>query len=351
MTSPTPWLVVTTINPPNDAMRTLADGSIDKGWNFVVIGDTKSPDTFDLPGSRFYSVDDQVGTGLAYAKECPTRHYCRKNIGYLLAAQSGATHLVETDDDNIPLSSFFDLEAFTTDAPRSTGAGWCNVYRYFDGGASWPRGLPLDAVQADTKWMDAADADKGEARTPIIQYLADDNPDVDAIYRLVHQLPMTFAQGRKIAMGSGSWCPFNSQATVWEPRAFPLLYLPAYCSFRMTDIWRSFVAQRVAWAQGWSVLFASPRVRQERNEHDLMRDFADEVPGYLHNRAIAETLDAVEIEPGAESMPKAVRDCYAALVKLGVIEDKELPLLDAWLADLASAQASSLETAGAGGAS
>ena len=47
----------------------------------------------------------------------------------------------------------------------------------------------------------------------------------------------------------------------------------------MTDIWRSFVAQRIAWTNNWSVLFDEPTVWQERNEHDLMRDFRDEVPG------------------------------------------------------------------------
>ena len=73
---------------------------------------------------------------------------------------------------------------------------------------------------------------------PIQQGLADENPDVDAIYRLVLPLPVQFETGRRIALKRGVWSPFNSQNTAWWPDAFPLLYLPAYCSFRMTDIWR-----------------------------------------------------------------------------------------------------------------
>ena len=46
----------------------------------------------------------------------------------------------------------------------------------------------------------------------------------------------------------------------------------------MTDIWRSFVAQRIAWANGWAILFHEPTVWQDRNEHNLMRDFRDESP-------------------------------------------------------------------------
>jgi hypothetical protein len=103
----------------------------------------------------------------------------------------------------------------------------------------------------------------------------------------------------------------------------------------MTDIWRSFVAQRIAHVNGWAVLFHKSTVYQERNEHDLMRDFADEVPGYLHNEAIRKALDALELPSGAEAVPEAMRLSYRCLVDMGVVGDGELALLDAWLQDLA----------------
>src|SRR5438270_335676 len=81
--------------------------------------------------------------------------------------------------------------------------------------------------------------ERKEIYCPIQQGLADENPDVDAIYRLAFPLPLTFRTDRRIALGGSAWCPFNSQNTTWTREAFPLLYLPSYCSFRMTDIWRS----------------------------------------------------------------------------------------------------------------
>ena len=123
--------------------------------------------------------------------------------------------------------------------------------------------------------------------SPIQQGLANQNPDVDAIYRLVLPLPLDFVEAAPVALGKGAWCPFNSQNTTWWSEAFPLLYLPFHCSFRMTDIWRSFVAQRIAWENGWSILFHNATVFQERNEHSLIRDFEEEIPGYLNNRAMA----------------------------------------------------------------
>ncbi len=87
----------------------------------------------------------------------------------------------------------------------------------------------------------------------------------------------------------------------------------------MTDIWRSFVAQRIAGENAWPILFLGPTVWQERNVHSLMGDFADEVPGYLHNRRIGDTLAALTIRPGVTALADNVRICYEALISLGIV--------------------------------
>jgi STELLO glycosyltransferases len=159
---------------------------------------------------------------------------------------------------------------------------------------------------------------------------------VDAIYRLLLPLPISFRQDPPIVLDRGRWCPFNSQNTTTFPEAYPLLYLPACCSFRMTDIWRSFVAQRILWTCDWRVSFHASSVWQDRNDHDLLRDFADEVPGYLHNARIAEVLSALDLPAGEKNIPANLTRCYASLVELGVVAREELALLAAWLADLGS---------------
>src|SRR5256886_7991772 len=172
---------------------------------------------------------------------------------------------------------------------------------------------------------------KKDAACPIQQGLADGNPDVDAIYRITLSLPQTFRRDISVALGPGSWCPFNSQNTAWWPDAYPLLYLPAHCSFRVTDIWRSFVAQRISWANDWHILFHGPDVTQERNPHNLLRDFADEIPGYLQNRAICEALAQLELPRGTTHIADNLRTCYQALVIGGWLPDAELKLLEDWL--------------------
>ncbi len=241
-------IVVTSVSPPNSSLQALADGARARGMDFLVMGDTKSPAEFTLEGCEFYDVARQGETGFKYAKLCPTRSYARKNIGYLISIAGRAPVILETDDDNIPRESFWDERQLNIEAPRLASAGWVNVYGYFTDAILWPRGLPLDAVQASLPDFDSLTS--GTSECPIQQGLADGDPDVDAIYRLILPLPQTFRTDRRVILDPGSWCPFNSQNTTWFPQVYPLMYLPAYCSFRMTDIWGSFVAQRIAWANG-----------------------------------------------------------------------------------------------------
>jgi hypothetical protein len=304
----------------------------DSSWKFYLIGDERSPRDFYLEGCDFYDLARQKDTGFRFAAGCPTGHYARKNLGYLLAIRDGCDLILETDDDNLPLPGFWDNRTRNCTCPRTSHAGWLNVYRYFSDSTIWPRGLPLDAIHSpipDFHSMPEIGAD-----CPIQQGLVDRNPDVDAIYRLVLPLPIQFAGGRRLALGAGSWCPINSQNTAWWPAAYPLLYLPAFCSFRMTDIWRGFVAQRIAWENGWSILFHSPNAEQERNEHSLIRDFEQEVPGYLNNHKIVELLERTNLRSGVDGILDNLVVCYEALVRGGFIGQAELLLLGAWCDDL-----------------
>ena len=177
---------------------------------------------------------------------------------------------------------------------------------------------------------------------PIQQGLADNSPDVDAVWRLVMDRPLTFDEGPSVLLPPGTWCPFNSQSTWWWPSAFPLMYLPSHCSFRMTDIWRSFVAQRCLWELGHGLVFHAAEVVQERNPHDLAKDFELEVPGYLHNASITGALGNLELRPGAGAVADNLIRCYESLVTGGHLPTEELDGVRAWLDDLETVLASGL---------
>ncbi len=324
-------IALTTINPPTRAVQDIARDAPRLGAHFVIAGDQKSPKNFDQPGALYLDLDAQRASGFKYAKIAPPRHYARKNLAYLVLIHAGATIIIETDDDNLPTDGFWaGRDAFAV-ARVATGEGWMNVYSYFANNHVWPRGFPLEFVNAPpAAWESLA---VKSVFCPIQQGLADANPDVDAIYRLILPLPVYFRRAEPLAL-LGPWCPFNSQNTTWWRVAFPLLYLPYYCSFRMTDIWRSFVAQRILYLNGWSVLFHQATVIQERNDHNLLKDFEEEIPGYLANSRIKEELSAIDLPAGEANIPSAMRKCYERLAALKIVGEQELGLLDAWLDDI-----------------
>ncbi len=322
------WIVITTINPPTASLEVIAS-LCRTGWRAVVVGDTKTPADWNCPGVDYLPVDRQKQMFGDLADLIPYRHYCRKNLGYLYAIRNGAQLVIDTDDDNIPYESFGKQINRRVTGRLLSGPGWVNVYKWFiDGLQIWPRGLPLDAIDSVgnmsriTRSYDC----------PIQQYLADNDPDVDAIFRLTCKGEFRFRRDEQpIVLDRDCWVPLNSQNTVYFADAFPLLYLPCFVSFRMTDIWRSLVAQVALWRCGLHTSFHAPTVEQIRNQHDLMKDFADEVVGYLDNRRIASALTtaAADIPAGLTLSAVALR-LWESLQAIGTIPAKEMVIIRQW---------------------
>jgi hypothetical protein len=327
------FLVITTIAEQNHpVLIKFAEESSFHQVPFIIVGDTKSPKEFNLKGCDFYSIERQQSLNFELSRSLPVKHYARKNLGYLIAISKGAEIIIETDDDNLPLSDFWKNRIKIVNAHLLVDKGWVNIYKYFTGVHIWPRGFSLERIPDNLPETEKLIS----VECPIQQGLADENPDVDAIYRLILPLPITFNKAENVALGNNSICPFNSQNTTWFKEAFPLLYLPSFCSFRMTDIWRSFIAQRIAWTCGWAVLFHQSTVIQQRNDHNLMNDFRDEISGYNNNEQITCCLKELKLKEGPENIPANMIRCYEKLTRLGVIDQNEMVLLDSWLKDINS---------------
>lgn len=309
--------VITTINEPTKAVKEIA-----KRLPLIVIGDEKTPISWlcSIENATYYNGK------LPFSYQPPTNHYARKNVGYLLAMQHGADCIYDTDDDNIP-NDHWRLRERECKAMTGEKKGWCNVYANFTKYAIWPRGLPLNEIHSKIRL-----SEPNEISSPIHQGLADNSPDVDAIWRLTRGGVIKFEYDRSVHLAPGTWAPFNSQSTWWFKEAFPLMYLPQYCSMRMTDIIRSFVAQRCLWEMGYGVVFHSPsEVVQERNYHDLMKDFEDEIQGYLMNNRIKQALDELILVGGIMSN---MIDCYVELIRIGILPEDEYNSVRNWIDDI-----------------
>ena len=326
------FVVITTIQEPTPSVRKVA-GALDRlGGHLLIVGDRKGPKQYDVPGTELPSFEAQLETPFRLARLLPEGHYARKNLGYLAAFQRGATCIYETDDDNAPLPNWGGRSCQTM-ACMVRAERWINVYGHFSDEHVWPRGFPLEEVRRP---VEVHDQRLCSVMAPIQQGLANGSPDVDATWRLIYDRAIDFKLRAPLALEQGTWCPFNSQATWWWRDAFPLMYLPSRCPFRMTDIWRSFIAQRCLWELGGCLVFHAAEVYQDRNQHNLMADFRDEIPGYLRNNEIVDALSQLGLIQGQDGAQENLVRCYERLVQIGVFDSVELELVHSWIEDLNS---------------
>ncbi len=331
--------VVTTIQSPTLALKELATMAHDRSELLYVIGDKKSPLSFTLPGAQYLSVQEQLKLNFKIIELLPWNSYTRKMLGYLAAAKAGCHFIRETDDDNFPLSSYFC--EFSSDlqvrSPKVLGQ-WINPYVYFSNEYIWPRGFPIELIEKDRQHSISASSDFTNttvSKIGVMQGLANGAPDVDALYRLVvnNSDRFMFDDNGPLLIPKGTFAPFNSQVTLWNIELLPLMYLPQTCTFRMTDIWRSFIATHLMHLNGYELIFTGVSAFQERNVHDLIRDFMDEVPGYLGNARLVSELTNIKLVGGMENLGTDLRAIYTHLHAEGFFRIDELECLELWLED------------------
>jgi len=182
------WIVLTTINHPTKAVLEFAEIATKRGWGFVVVGDTKTPVDWKVDGVEYLSIEKQHELYGEYSLESPVRHYARKNFGYLYAIAHGATIIIESDDDNRPYENFGLAMEKSVKGLLVGNAKWVNLYKHFSDELIWPRGLPLDNIHEKGSVL-SADINFD---CHIQQYLADLDPDVDAIFRLIYKENVIF---------------------------------------------------------------------------------------------------------------------------------------------------------------
>ena len=323
-------LVITTINKPNNVIKRFLTLCRKYQINYIIIGDKKTPPypkIFPLINTREQKkLDFKINSTLPY------NSYSRKNIGFLLAMKNKSKIIIETDDDNFPKNIFFKNLDLKKKIIELSGPKWINMLNIFykKNVLIWPRGFPLSLINQKKKIIKKLKI----ITSPVQQRMCDGNPDVDAIFRLINRHDDYKFKNDNYALSSNSLCPFNSQNTVWHELAFPLMYLPSYCTMRATDIWRGFIALRIIKNYNWNLTFLKSTVIQKRNIHNLMDDFNQEYPVYKNTVNFNEILNNTKLSPKYEDMLINIYNCYFVLVKDKILEKKELVLLSKWLIDI-----------------
>lgn len=320
-------IVITSIYPPTEAIAKFSES---KEYKLYVVGDKKTPSNWNWPNVVFISIDRQKSSDYSLANLLPFDHYCRKMLGYLEAIKDKANFIYDTDDDNIPYEnwSFPDFNGefdYIDDC-----MGFINIYQLYTEQKIWPRGLPLRLINKNFNL--GKSVSKKIIKVGVWQGLADEDPDVDAVYRLTRDEACYFNKRNPVVLGHDTISPFNTQNTLIRKELFPLLYLPTSVTFRYTDILRSLVAQPIIWAAGFRLGFINATVIQKRNPHDYMKDFISEIPMY---KTCEKVIDIVTKSISIDiTIEDNLLNSYNALLKHNIIEPREMITLKGWLDDL-----------------
>jgi hypothetical protein len=282
-------VIITTINKPTE---TILKHINNKEYDIIIVGDNKTPDDYSNLECIYLDILSQKKLFPELSELLPYNHYCRKNLGYLYAIKKGYKIIYETDDDNIPYDNFDKvLNNNTFQMITETNNTWINIFKYFTNNAYiWPRGFPLSLLKNEANYC----IENTTKKPSIINGLVDNDPDVDALFRIIcnHQDSIQWEKDKYILINNKNICVFNTQNTFWlNPDIFMCLLIPTSVSFRYCDILRGIINNIILKNTDNYMVYTSPNVTQNRNEHNLINDFKSEYEMYIHNENILEYIE------------------------------------------------------------
>jgi hypothetical protein len=316
-------LVITTINPTAEYLIDNVKLFKEENHSCYIILDRKNQGN-NIDGYISFRDEPQC----EFERLVPFDSYSRKNIGYIRAFKNGE-NVFETDDDNLIIVPIRQINERLSNCSEmaiesDTGNLFSEVYKQ-NGTSFWARGLPITYRDRNLQHDN-----KISKRVAVTQFMVSKCPDLDAIYRLVMPAHSSFEViNDKLPLSLfNTFHPFNSQGTLWRREFLPLAYLPAYCEFRMTDIWRGYIAQHILYTHNFAVRFDKEGLVQIRNVHDISVDFFGEHEGYKQSQLVIDILSKVK----KDTFNNMMIDAYKHLIIENIIKDKrELILLKSYL--------------------
>jgi len=269
-------IVTTTINKPTEATIKFIEIANRDGWQFIVVGDTKTPhEEYEKLDCIYLHPDKQSKMYPELSKAIGWKTIQRRNIGFVYAYNQGAEIVATVDDDNIPYDNWgkdlyigqeVEVDYYTSELPVFDPLSVTNYPNL------WHRGYPIDYLPYRHRVEY-----KGQKKiTPLIQAdLWDGDPDIDAMCRLSLKPICKFNITGPYTSNNPS--PFNSQNTFLHRDVLPHYAVWPYIG-RMDDIWGGYYTQEMIGKD--KLIYNKATVYQERNKQDLITNLENEVIGY-----------------------------------------------------------------------
>ena len=320
-------VIITTINSTTETIKKHINN---KEYDVIIVGDNKTPDCYKNEDCIYLDINAQK---LLFPNLCdliPYNHYGRKNLGYLYAIARKYKIIYETDDDNIPYKNFDKILNFskTENIIKENGSNWINIFKYFTNNNNiWARGYPLSLIKTNSNY---SIQESNNIKPAIINGLVENDPDVDALFRLICNHKITWKKNKKIIISNDNVCVFNTQNTFWlNYNMFIGMILPCSVSFRYCDILKSIIANIMLKQNNLNMAYSSPNVKQIRNEHNLINDFKSEYEMYITNENILDYISNGVNE--CSNNKELITKIYNNLLVNNIITELDMKILSEWL--------------------
>lgn len=324
---PSAAIVTTTIRVP-ELLADYAKNAAEHGHEFhcIVAGDRKSAFATaafctQIQGCEYLDLDAQekylrsLPNGDGLARAIPHNSVSRRNVAILKAYMDGYDKIITIDDDNFLIEGHdFIGEHNVGNVLELDGIdtmdGWfnvCSMLHEVFGQKFYHRGYPMIHRWSGNLPKKA----RVKARVAVNAGLWLGDPDVNAFARLNCPLTVDGCNATTFALVPGIWSPFNSQNTSLARDVIPAYFLSPYTGrdvSRYDDIWASYVVTRIAEHLGDVIAFGNPLVLQRRNEHDLIRDFENEIIGLRLTDSLCAALRGIRLKG------KTYHECFGQII-------------------------------------
>ena len=317
MTGPRSAIVVTTIGDGSfldTYAAKIGEEGLLEGTTMFVITDRKTPAAMGdaIVRARASGLDVRCPE-LAEQEAWIARHGtigdyipwdsdARRNIGFLLAYESGADVIVAIDDDNLcELPGPWLREHAVAAAPAAehhvtrSASGWYNPCQLLETEPAgiYPRGYPY--AQREGQPLLTAQALHGRVDVNAGLWLG--TPDIDAFTHLAGPVEARSLSGTPVILHPDSWGPINTQNTAIRREAMGAWWFARMGSSinglrieRFGDILSGYFLLACAHHLGGLVRFGTPLVMHRRNAHHIGHDALHEMPGIWMMEDIAAWL-------------------------------------------------------------
>jgi hypothetical protein len=203
--------------------------------------------------------------------------------------------------------------------------GFVNIYKIYTDSNIWPRGIPPNhkSIYITPELSDT----KCDMSIGVIQGLVNNDPDVDAYYRInINNNSFNFDKNENydVILNKYTICPFNTQNTFWiDSSMFYAMYLPISVTFRYTDILRGFIALYQLWKNNKTIKFTFPTAIQNRNNHDLNKDYESEESMYNTVELVIQLLN--------NNKDATIQEIYSILEENKIVNKMEIDVLNEWM--------------------